>query len=60
MNKIYCNNCKKVMKEKNMLDIRYHKYGKDMYWHRYILCKDCFDAMKREIPKLLNWRNRLK
>lgn len=60
MRKIYCNNCKKELKENNRIFICYYKYGEQMYRNKYDLCKNCYKAMKREIPKLLNWRDRLR
>ena len=60
MIKKYCDSCKKEFG----IGIRYNtisiRYNYDNILDEYELCNACFEAMKREMPKLLNWRNRLK
>jgi len=62
MKKIYCDSCRKEIKKNKVFDvgINFCDSSCESHIEHYELCKDCYDAMKREIPKLLNWRNRLR
>ena len=60
MRKYYCDSCKKEMEEKDKISLCYYKNNKEENREYYDLCRNCYKAMKREIPKLLNWRNRLR
>jgi len=66
--KYYCDSCKKEIEfedEIKKIKILYNHTGcswvdctKDS--DEYELCNDCYKAMKLELKKIFNWRNRLR
>lgn len=60
MKKTFCDCCCKEVEEPHTIEVYYHKWGGGERLQSYELCNACYKAMQREIPKLLNWRNRLR
>jgi len=58
--KIVCDNCGKEIENKDKINTIKIHYNGSIIPNKYELCDACYKAMKREIPKLLNWRNRLR
>jgi len=57
---VLCDSCKKEIEKINVIQVYFSDFIKDTISKKYELCDACFEAMQREIPKLLNWRNRLR